>query len=372
MEQELKVEAIDGEGSLENNLIESNSLENHSLEDSSSDTNLSENSSSDSNSSDINQMEPQNLDVDSGSERDIRVYDWRWNQQPVSIVYEVMGEGSPVLLLPALSTISTRDEMRPLAEKLALKHQVYLLDWVGFGESDRPRVKYEPKMFRMMLRAFVEETFNAPIVVMAAGHAAGYVMDLVSDEPKPWAWVVLFAPTWRGPLPSMMGDGKRKWFGLIHGLVRSPILGQFLYWINTTRIFIKWMMKRHVYANKDSLTRERVRSKWKVAQGKGKRFASAAFVTGSLDPVKSSATWLSYFQPIQVPVLMVIGEQMPPKSRGEAEVVAHFSGVQVVRTPGSLSLHEEYTDEVFAEIAPFLSKYLSKPPEKHQPKTLDF
>ena len=25
--------------------------------------------------------------------RDVRTYDWRWNQNPVSIVYEVMGKG---------------------------------------------------------------------------------------------------------------------------------------------------------------------------------------------------------------------------------------------------------------------------------------
>jgi pimeloyl-ACP methyl ester carboxylesterase len=304
--------------------------------------------------------------------RDVRIYDWRWNQNPVSIAYEVLGSGLPILLLPSLSTISSRDEMRPLAEKLAQKYQVYCLDWVGFGESDRPAIKYEPKMLRMMLRAFVEETFDAPVVVMAAGHAAGYVMELVTDEPKPWSWVVLFSPTWRGPLPSMMGDGKRKWFGLIHGLVRSPILGQFLYALNTTKFFLKFMMKRHVYANPENITVEKVRSKWQVTRGKGKRFAAGAFVTGALDPVKSSETWLSYFQPIRVPVLVVIGEQMPPKSRGEAEVVAHFSGVQVVRSPGSLSLHEEYPDEIFAEISPFLDKYLSKQPEKHKPRNLDY
>ncbi len=308
--------------------------------------------------------------------RNVQVYDWRWNQNPVSIAYEVLGSGLPILLLPALSTISTRDEMRPLAEKLAAKYQVYLLDWVGFGESDRPAVKYEPKMLRMMLRmmlrAFVEETFDAPIVVMAAGHAAGYVMEMVTDDPIPWSWVVLFSPTWRGPLPSMMGDTKRKWFGFIHGLIRSPILGQFLYALNTTKIFLKWMMKRHVYADAANITAEKVRSKQQVTRGKGKRLAAGAFVTGALDPVKSSETWLSYFQPIRVPVLMVIGEQMPPKSRGEAEVVAHFSGVQVVRSPGSLSLHEEYPDQVFAEISPFLDKYLSKPPEKHKPRNLDY
>ncbi len=289
-----------------------------------------------------------------------QIYDWRWEKHAISIAYETMGEGSPVLLLPALSTISSREEMRELGRLLSVNHQVYILDWVGFGESDRPKIKYEPKVFRGLLRSFVRETFSEPIVVMAAGHSAGYVMDLVAEEPKPWSWVVLLSPTWRGPLPSMMGEGKRKSYRLLQGLINLPIVGQLLYWSNTTKGFLKFMMKRHVYANMANITTDVLRRKRKITQAKGARFASAAFVTGALDPVRSSEDWLKYFQPLRLPVLMVIGEQMPPKSRKEDEIVANFSGVQVVRVPGSLSLHEEYPELVFAEIAPFLEKYLSK------------
>ena len=289
-----------------------------------------------------------------------QIYHWRWEKHAISIAYEVMGDGSPILLLPALSTISSRDELRGLGTLLATNHKVYILDWVGFGESDRPKIKYEPKVFRGLLRSFVRETFSEPIVVMAAGHTAGYVMDLVAEEPRPWSWVVLLAPTWRGPLPSMMGDGKKKRYRAIQGLINLPIIGQFLYWLNTSNAFLRLMMTRHVYANPNNITPEILRSKRKITQAKGARFASAAFVTGALDGVRSSEDWLNYFQPLRLPVLMVIGEQMPPKSRKEDEIVANFSGVQVVRIPGSLSLHEEYPDRVFAEISPFLEKYLSK------------
>ena len=289
-----------------------------------------------------------------------QIYDWRWEKRAISIAYETLGEGSPVLLLPALSTISSRDEMRELGQLLSVNHKVYILDWVGFGESDRPKIKYEPKVFRGLLRSFVRETFSEPIVVMAAGHSAGYVMDLVAEAPNPWSWVVLLAPTWRGPLPSMMGEAKRKSYRMVQRLINLPIVGQFLYWTNTTTPFLMFMMKRHVYGNADHITPDVLRSKRKITQVRGARFGSAAFVTGALDPVRSSEDWLKYFQPLRLPVLMVIGEQMPPKSRKEDEIVANFSGVQVVRTPGSLSLHEEYPETVFAEISPFLEKYLSK------------
>ena len=300
--------------------------------------------------------EPTSLAIENSTQ----IYNWRWEKKAISIVYEVIGNGSPILLLPALSTISSRDELRQLGTLLAVNHKVYILDWVGFGESDRPNIKYEPKVFRGLLRSFVRETFSEPIVVMAAGHAAGYVMDLVAEAPNPWSWVVLLAPTWRGPLPSMMGDGKKKRYRAIQGLINLPIVGQFLYWLNTTNAFLNFMMTRHVYANPANITPEVLRSKRKITQAKGARFASAAFVTGALDGVRSSEDWLKYFQPLRLPVLMVIGEQMPPKSRKEDEIVANFSGVQVVRTPGSLSLHEEYPKLVFAEISPFLEKYLSK------------
>ena len=37
---------------------------------------------------------------------------WVWNgEQPVTVVYETLGQGDPVLLLPAMSTVSSRGEM---------------------------------------------------------------------------------------------------------------------------------------------------------------------------------------------------------------------------------------------------------------------
>lgn len=291
---------------------------------------------------------------------EIRTYTWNFGKKIINAFYEVLGEGSPILLLPAFSTISSRNEMRRLAEHLAQKHQVYLLDWPGFGESDRPKVPYTPKFYHAFLRSFVQETFSAPIVVIASGHAAGYVMELARSEPKPWSWVVLTAPTWRGPLPTMMGNSKRKGFRIVQELVNLPIVGQLLYWLNTRSLFLKWMMRRHVYGQRSFITPALMREKRQATKGRGARFASAAFVTGALDPVRSSQDWLNYFQPLPLPVLMVIGEQMPPKSRGEAEVVAHFCGVQVLRTEGSLGLVEEQADQIFEGIAPFLEKYLSK------------
>ena len=53
-----------------------------------------------------------------------RVYRWRWDQQEFAIAYQMHGgaPGSAWLLLPALSTISSRQEWNPLVERLAGPH----------------------------------------------------------------------------------------------------------------------------------------------------------------------------------------------------------------------------------------------------------
>lgn len=296
------------------------------------------------------------MDLRIGGE--VREFRWNWKGYSVQVAYEVLGEGTPILLLPAFSSVSTRTEMRGVAEALAQQFQVFAVDWPGFGQSDRPRLDYRPAVYHAFLRDFVQSTFSEPIVVIAAGHAAGYVMQLVHQQPDAFTYVILAAPTWRGPLPTMMGD-KRWFFKLVRQVIGLPLLGQFLYLLNTSPWFLRWMYGRHVFHDRAHITRELIQTKWRSTQKKNARFASVAFVTGALDPVRNRKEFTDYFQPLPIPALIVVGEQTPPKSREEMEFVVHFTSVQVYRMPGSLGLHEEYPAEFMEGILPFLTKFLS-------------
>jgi len=293
---------------------------------------------------------------------ELREFHWNWRKQPIVATYEILGTGQPILLLPAFSSISTRGEMRGLATRLAERFQVVTLDWVGFGDSSRPVIAYGPEVYHAFLKDFVRGVFRQPVVVIAAGHAAGYVMQLSQNSREVWSWIVLVAPTWRGPLPTAMGE--HRWFyNILRFLINLPLIGQFLYWINTSPWFLRSMAARHVFADPRYLTKTLMQEKWRTTQRRGGRFASAAFVTGGLDPVRRRSQFFDYFQPpLPAPVMLVIGQQTPVKSLAEMEILAHFSGVgiQILRLPGSLGLHEEYADPLADNILPFLSKYLSQ------------
>ncbi len=284
----------------------------------------------------------------------VQRFAWAWQGRPVEAAYEAVGDGPPVLLLPAFSTVSSREEMRPLADRLAASGLgCTLLDWPGFGSSTRGRLGYGPAFYRQFLAAFVDAKLPMGAGVVAAGHAAGYALMLGHARPGCWRRMVLLAPTWRGPLPTAMGLRPRS-YAAARALVRAPLVGEAIYRLNTHQRVLGMMYRRHVYAEAGSVTPGFVAAKQALARQSGARFASVAFVTGALDPVADRAAFAALLSPPPAPTLVLCGEATPPKSKAEMAAIPSRSDVDVRWVPGSLGLHEEQAAAVGAAVAVFL------------------
>lgn len=271
-------------------------------------------------------------------------YNWLYQGRSHTIAYETLGQGPSVLLLPAFSTVSSRTELAGIAQLLAPHFQVITLDWLGFGASDRPPVNYDRSLYQQLLQDFVQQCCPHPLAIVAAGHAAGYAMHLVQHQPSWCSKLLLVAPTWKGPLRAMgapipVASGVRN-------LVRSPLLGQALYALNTHPAFLKWMYQRHVYVNRDKLTPDFITLKHQITQKAGARFAPAAFVTGGLDPMSDREEWLRVGRSLALPVQAIVPEQAPPQSKAEMEALAKLPQIQAQQVPGTLGVYEEYAVEV--------------------------
>src|SRR5215475_8173315 len=101
---------------------------------------------------------------------------WRWKGEEIRLGMNEAGSGHSVVLLPALSSISTREEMLPLFEKLSPQFRVVTVDWPGFGTVGRPREDWSPEILSTFLNWFLNEIVASPYAVIAAGHAATYVL----------------------------------------------------------------------------------------------------------------------------------------------------------------------------------------------------
>lgn len=246
---------------------------------------------------------------------------WSLQGRPVKAAYEALGSGAPALLLPAFSTVSSREEMRPLADRLATAgFGCVLLDWPGFGSSTRGRLDYGPALYRAFLADFAAVVLAPGAAVIAAGHAAGYALALAHARPRLCRRVVLLAPTWRGPLPTAMGPRPRA-YAAARALVRAPLVGEALYRLNTHRRVIGTMYRRHVYADAGRVTPEFVADKQTLSRRAGARFASVAFVTGALDPVPDRTAFAALLTPPPAPTLVLCGEATPPKSKAEMTAI---------------------------------------------------
>jgi pimeloyl-ACP methyl ester carboxylesterase len=248
------------------------------------------------------------------------------------------------LLLPALSTVSSRGEWKAFADAMGDRRQLVSFDWPGFGDSDCPAIAYDAALLRSALRAvlsYLRTTTHQRPIVVAAGHSASVALGLATEWSGLWQELVLVAPTWRGPLPTMTGLPQQQ-FNWLRSLVATPWIGPALYRLNTSRMLLRLMLRRHVWVAPAMLTPARIREQQLLARRPGARFASVAFVSGGLDSVGDRTWWLQQARLLQCPLQVVLAAEAPPRSKKEMEVLAWEAADQLSVIPGRLGLHQEF------------------------------
>ena len=279
---------------------------------------------------------------------------WQWQGREVVLGLDEEGSGPVILLLPALSSISTKAEMHPLMAQMATKFRVITVDWPGFGTRPRPDFPWRPDALSAFLNHILKKVVPNPHCIIAAGHAAAYVLHALAAEPGLTSCLALIAPTWRGPLPTM-ANGYPSLFRSICGAIEMPGIGPLLYRLNVNSFVVGMMVSGHVYSDARWLSGERLVQKCAVIAAPGARFASAAFVTGILDRVASRNDFLELATRAGKPSLVIYGEETPKRSRAEMEALATFPNVRTrILAHGKLSVHEEFPEQTAAAILPFL------------------
>jgi pimeloyl-ACP methyl ester carboxylesterase len=280
--------------------------------------------------------------------------EWQWQGQQLRLGTTRLGKGPQVLLLPALSSISTRKEMQPLQEQIASSFSTLSVDWPGFGDLPRPSVAWEAGAYRAFLRHLLVKVCPQPYATIAAGHAAGFLLGQAAAAPASAGRLILVAPTWRGPLPTMIGR-RLEVLGMIAKTGDWPVIGQILYRLNVNKATVGMMARGHVYEDRTWLSENRLNEKLAVIQSSGARHASLRFVTGELDPMTSREEFLHRACRIKEQFLVVYGARTPPKSKIEMESLRPVESAKLIMLPlGKLAIHEEHPVPVAQEIIAFL------------------
>lgn len=96
------------------------------------------------------------------------LYKWRFG----NIYYMKKGEGTPLLLVHHLDCSSSSYEWKYISDELAKEHTVYIIDLLGCGHSDKPKMTYTNYMYVQLLNDFVKEVIKGRTDIMTSGNAS--------------------------------------------------------------------------------------------------------------------------------------------------------------------------------------------------------
>ncbi len=96
-----------------------------------------------------------------------KYYEWRFGK----IKYTKRGSGTPILLLHDLTIGSSSYEFNKIISALSQKHEVYCVDFLGYGLSDKPDMTFTNYLYVQMVTDFIKNIIGRKTDIIAVGDA---------------------------------------------------------------------------------------------------------------------------------------------------------------------------------------------------------
>ncbi|WP_115863923.1 alpha/beta fold hydrolase [Halorussus litoreus] len=275
---------------------------------------------------------------------------YRWRGFDVAYTEAGDPDDPDVLLLHGVHAAASNKEFDQMFDQLAKTHHVFAPDLPGFGRSDRPPLTYSAALYTAFVADFAEDLTEDAACV--ASSLSGAYAALAQQQAHAFSRLVLIAPT-------ADTGSRRPW---LRSLFRSPLVGQALFNLLTSKSSLHFFDDREGYASEASYTERDVDYQWQTAHQKGARFAPASFVSGYLDPDVDLGAELSR---VDVPVTIVWGRDATVSPLEDGEELAERADVKlVVFEDAKLLPHAEHP-------GPFLEVLLDELTEEEMDASAD-
>ena len=235
-----------------------------------------------------------------------RRYTWKYGD----IFYQVKGasDAKPLLLIHGFGPGASSYQWRKNVDALSEQFRVFTLDLLGFGLSDRPAIDYAPETFSDLINDFLREAIGKPAVVVAHGMTCAYVIADAYRRPQLFERLVLVSP----PMDILEENFQSPMSDAVKFLIRTPLLGQFIYNTLTSRRAIRTYYDVEGFQNPGLITDELVEYIYCNAHQSNNRYPAASILSDSLAMNVSEP-----LARLQVPVIAVWGREdifMPPET----------------------------------------------------------
>jgi len=235
-----------------------------------------------------------------------RRFPWKYGD----IFYQVKGasDAKPLLLIHGFGPGASSYQWRKNLDALSERFRVYTLDLLGFVLSDRLAIDYTPETFSDLINDFLREAIGKPAVVVAHGMTCAYVIADAYRRPQLFERLVLVSP----PMDILEENFQSPMSNAVKFLIRTPLLGQFIYNTLTSRRAIRTYYDVEGFQNPGLITDELVEYIYCNAHQSNNRYPAASILSDSLAMNVSEP-----LARLQVPVIAVWGREdifMPPET----------------------------------------------------------
>lgn len=251
------------------------------------------------------------------------------------VFYTRQGKGQAVVLLHGIYAGASGYEWRKNFDALSEHFTVYAPDWLGFGLSDKPRIRYHAQSYVAQLTQFLREVVTEPSDVVASSLGAAFAVQAAHDAPEAVRSLILVCPTGMRHLADAPGAKAEA----AYQLLRSPLVGTTAYNAIASQAGLRAYLMNQTYFDPSYVDDAMIGHYTAAAHQYGCQNAPPAFLSGQMNwSVRDAFPALT-----QDPLRLVWGREarMTPLSDAEAFLAANARAELTVFDKSGLLPHDE-------------------------------
>lgn len=154
-------------------------------------------------------------------------YEWRFGK----IRYQKKGTGKPIVLIHNLTLGSSSYEFYKVFHELSKTNEVYVLDLLGYGLSDKPNLTYTNFLYVELLSDFIKTVVGKKADVITSGDSSSIAVMTCQNKPEIINKMIFINPQDINHLKQIPSKKSK----LLKFLIDTPIIGTFVYNIFCTK-----------------------------------------------------------------------------------------------------------------------------------------
>ncbi|MCM1122463.1 MAG: alpha/beta fold hydrolase [Eubacterium sp.] len=271
-------------------------------------------------------------------------YEWRFGK----IRYQRKGSGAPLLFVHDLTVGSSNYEYHRLINNLTQNHEIYSIDLLGYGLSDKPSMTYTNNLYEQLISDFIKNVIGRKTSVVVSGESVPFVLMACHHDPDIMNKLICINPQslyLQNQIPS-------KQTKLMKFFLEIPVLGTFVYHVLANRHSMEEAFRKQYFYQPSEIREKYIRNYLEAAHAGGyyAKFAFASYVGKYMN-----MNILHELKEIDNSILMIGGEKEKDMVTTIENYKYYNASIEDVYIPMTKHLPQlEAPDEILEQITVFL------------------